>query len=61
MLSLASSSARFLVSAWRPAWAAEYALVGVVAIASSAHIEPTLTIAPPPRSRIARTAAWETQ
>ena len=38
------------------------ALVGVVAIASMAHIEPTLTIAPPsPWSRIAAAAAWETQ
>jgi DNA-binding MarR family transcriptional regulator len=31
-----------LVRACRPAWAIEYALVGVVAIASIAHIEPTL-------------------
>ena len=38
---------------WRPACAAEYALVAVVSIASTAHIEPTLTIEPPPRSRIA--------
>ena len=53
MFSGASSSARFFVSTWRPACATEYALVGVVAIASSAHIEPTFTIAPPPRSRIA--------
>ena len=41
----ASSMARFFVSACRPAWAAEYALVGVAVIASTAHIEPTLTIA----------------
>src|SRR3954463_15833294 len=44
----ASSIARFFVSACRPACAAEYALVGVVSIASTAHIEPTLRIAPPP-------------
>src|SRR3954447_24133092 len=30
-------------------------------MASTAHIEPTLTIAPPPRSRIAAAAACETQ
>ena len=33
----------------------------MVAIASTAHIEPTLTIAPPPRSRIDATTACETQ
>jgi hypothetical protein len=33
----------------------------VVAIASTAHIDPTLTIAPPPRSCIDGTAAWVAQ
>ena len=36
----ASSIARFFVSAWRLACAAEYAIVGVAVIASIAHIEP---------------------
>jgi hypothetical protein len=49
-----------LVSEWRPAWAAEYALVGVAVTASIAHMEPTFTIAPPsPPSTIARAAACE--
>jgi hypothetical protein len=57
----ASSIARFFVSEWRPACAAEYALVGVDVIASTAHIEPTLTTAPPsPRSTMSRTAACVT-
>jgi hypothetical protein len=56
----ASSIARCFVSACRPACAAEYALVGVVVIASTAHIEPTPTIAPLPRGTIARAAACET-
>src|SRR3954469_5287395 len=58
----ATSIARFFVRACRPAWAAEQALVGVVSIASTAHIEPTFTIAPPvPRSRIAAAAACDVQ
>ena len=47
MPSVASSMARLWVSACRPAFAIEYPVDGVAAIAWWAHMLPMLTIAPP--------------